>query len=73
MAIATDFCLIPMKKNFLRALVAVAFCCVMMMTVASCQSATRLVTVSSDGTYQIRYIDSKTPVNVDVLPQTYSN
>ncbi|WGL31457.1 hypothetical protein [Dipodfec virus UOA04_Rod_1074] len=73
MAIATDIFWIPMMKNSLRVLVGAAFCIVLMTLACSCQSATRLVTVSSDGTYQVRYIDSKTPVNVDVMPQTNSH
>lgn len=40
-------------------------CFILLMALLSaCSSATRVVTVSSDGTYSIRYIDSKTPVEV---------
>lgn len=35
---------------------------------SSCNSATRVVTMSSDGSYSIRYIDSKTPVNIEIPP-----
>lgn len=55
-----------------RILVVPVICLVAILPVSSCQSATRLVTLSSDGTYQIRYIDSKSPINVDVMPQTNS-
>lgn len=46
----------------LSALVGLLF----LVSLSSCNSATRVVTISSDGTYSVRYIDSKTPADIDV-------
>lgn len=47
----------------------------LMAILSSCNSATRVVTMSSDGSYSVRYIDSKTPavIQVDELLKTPIN
>ena len=58
-------CLQNLKQ--LVKIMALTLCFILSMALLSaCNSATRVVTMSSDGSYSIRYIDSKTPVEVKV-------